>query len=152
MSEHRIGTREEWGFPWVSRSGSDFPFDFGLALTEEQMADIDEVQQMIERPPDWLQDWSKQVGADLEQALAEGPGWIAFALEDGVVYHTYTRMAPDRDFVVPYYHQLLDRTPKDAPTSSGPSATTSTRTAQGRVAQPCRASRRSASPPYRPRR
>jgi predicted dithiol-disulfide oxidoreductase (DUF899 family) len=29
-----------------------------------------------------------------------------------VVYHTYTRMAPDRDFVVPYYHQLLDRTPK----------------------------------------
>jgi len=28
------------------------------------------------------------------------------------VYHTYTRMAPDRDFVVPYYYQLLDRTPK----------------------------------------
>jgi predicted dithiol-disulfide oxidoreductase (DUF899 family) len=112
MSEHRIGTREEWGFPWVSTSGSDFPFDFGLALTEERMADIDEVQQMIERPPDWLQDWSKRVGADLEQALAEGPGWIAFALEDGVVYHTYTRMAPDRDFVVTYYHQLLDRTPK----------------------------------------
>jgi predicted dithiol-disulfide oxidoreductase (DUF899 family) len=44
MSGHRIGTREEWGFPWVSTSGSDFPFDFGLALTEEQMADIDEVQ------------------------------------------------------------------------------------------------------------
>ena len=49
MSEHRIGTREEWGFPWVSTSGSDFPFDFGLALTEEQMADTDEVRQMIER-------------------------------------------------------------------------------------------------------
>jgi predicted dithiol-disulfide oxidoreductase (DUF899 family) len=44
--------------------------------------------------------------------MAENPTWIAFALEDGVVYHTYTRMAPDRDFVVPYYSQLLDRTPK----------------------------------------
>jgi predicted dithiol-disulfide oxidoreductase (DUF899 family) len=31
---------------------------------------------------------------------------------DGVVYHTYSRLAPDRDFVAPYYHQLLDRTPK----------------------------------------
>jgi predicted dithiol-disulfide oxidoreductase (DUF899 family) len=25
---------------------------------------------------------------------------------------TRTRSAPDRDFVVPYYQQLLDRTPK----------------------------------------
>jgi predicted dithiol-disulfide oxidoreductase (DUF899 family) len=40
------------------------------------------------------------------------PGWMAFALEDDVVYHTYSRLAPDRDFVAPYYHQLLDRTPK----------------------------------------
>ena len=53
-----------------------------------------------------------QVETDLEHGLAEGPGWIAFALENGVVYHTYTRMAPDRAFVVPYYLQLLDRTPK----------------------------------------
>lgn len=29
MSEHRIGTREEWGFAWVSTSGNDFPFGFG---------------------------------------------------------------------------------------------------------------------------
>jgi predicted dithiol-disulfide oxidoreductase (DUF899 family) len=104
--------RMGWQFPYVSTYGSDFPFDFGLALTEEQVAEIDEVRQMIEQPPDWLQDWAVQVGTDLEHGLAEGPGWIAFALEDGVVYHTYTRMAPDRDFVVPYYLQLLDRTPK----------------------------------------
>jgi predicted dithiol-disulfide oxidoreductase (DUF899 family) len=103
--------RMGWKFPYVSTYGSDFAFDFGLAFTEEQMAGIDEVQQMIKEPPDWLQEWSEQVGADLQHGLAEGPGWIAFALEDGVVYHTYTRMAPDRDFVVPYYYQLLDRTP-----------------------------------------
>ena len=63
-------------------------------------------------PPEFLQEWGEQTGTDLESGLSEGPGWIAFALDDGVVYHTYTRMAPDRDFVVPYYLQLLDRTPK----------------------------------------
>jgi predicted dithiol-disulfide oxidoreductase (DUF899 family) len=104
--------RMGWQFPWASSYGSDFPFDFGLALTSEQMADVDEIQEMIKDPPDWLEEWSRMVGTDLQHGLAEGPGWIAFALEDGVVYHTYTRMAPDRDFVVPYYHQLLDRTPK----------------------------------------
>jgi predicted dithiol-disulfide oxidoreductase (DUF899 family) len=104
--------RMGWKFPWVSSYGSDFPFDFGFAFTEEQMAGIDEIQEMIKQPPDWLQEWAEAVGTDLESGLAEGPGWMAFALEDGVVYHTYSRLAPDRDFVVPYYHQLLDRTPK----------------------------------------
>ncbi|MGH2954420.1 MAG: DUF899 domain-containing protein [Solirubrobacterales bacterium] len=107
--------RMGWKFPYVSTFDSEFPFDFGLALTEEQANEIDEVKQMLAEPPDWLQDWGVQVGADLEDGLREGPGWIAFALEDGVVYHTYTRMAPDRDFVVPYYYPLLDRTPNGRP-------------------------------------
>jgi hypothetical protein len=64
------------------------------------MAEIDELRKMIEEPPDWLQGLGGAGGDDLERGLAEGPSWIAFALEDGVVYHTYTRMAPDRDFVV----------------------------------------------------
>jgi predicted dithiol-disulfide oxidoreductase (DUF899 family) len=104
--------RMGWQFPWVSTYGSDFPFDFELAFTPEQLSGIEEVQQTLEDPPDWLQDWAKAVGTELESGMAENPSWIAFALEDGVVYHTYTRSAPDRDFVVPYYHQLLDRTPR----------------------------------------
>jgi predicted dithiol-disulfide oxidoreductase (DUF899 family) len=104
--------RMGWQFPYVSTHGSEFPFDFELAITEEQVADSDELQTMLNEPPDWLQDWAKQVGTELENGLRENPSWIAFALEDGVVYHTYTRAAPDRDFVVPYYQQLLDRTPK----------------------------------------
>jgi predicted dithiol-disulfide oxidoreductase (DUF899 family) len=104
--------RMGWKFPYVSTSGSDFAFDFTLAFTDEQMQGNAEVQQMISEPPDWLQEWSEQVGAPLERGLAEVPTWIAFALEDGVVYHTYSRMAPDRDFVAPYYFQLLDRTPR----------------------------------------
>ena len=104
--------RMGWQFPWVSTYGSDFPFDFGLAFTDEQIAEIDEMQAMLKDPPEFLQEWGEQTGTDLESGLSEGPGWIAFALDDGVVYHTYTRMAPDRDFVVPYYLQLIDRTPK----------------------------------------
>ena len=104
--------RMGWQFPWVSTYESDFPFDLGFAFTEEQMAGIEEVQSMLADPPDWLQDWSQQVGTSLAQGLREGPGWMAFAREDGAVYHTYSRLAPDRDFVVPYYLQLLDRAPQ----------------------------------------
>jgi predicted dithiol-disulfide oxidoreductase (DUF899 family) len=104
--------RMGWTFPWVSTYENDFAFDFELAFTKEQMAGVEEVQAMLEEPPDWLQDWAKAVGTELEKGMLENPGWVAFALDDGVVYHTYSRFAPDRDFVVPYYNQLLDRTPK----------------------------------------
>jgi predicted dithiol-disulfide oxidoreductase (DUF899 family) len=104
--------RMGWRFPWVSTYGSDFAFDFELALTEEQAAGIEEIQTMVADPPDWLVEWAESVGTDLEAGMRENPSWIAFALDDGVVYHTYTRSAPDRDFVVPYFMQLLDRTPK----------------------------------------
>ena len=67
---------------------------------------------MVKDPPDWLEEWGESVGTELEKGLLENPSWIAFALEDGVVYHTYMRSAPDHDFVVPYWMQILDRTPK----------------------------------------
>jgi predicted dithiol-disulfide oxidoreductase (DUF899 family) len=104
--------RMDWKFPYVSTYDTDFPWDFGLALTEEQAQQIPEVKEMIDDPPDWLQDWSKQVGAELKDGLREGPSWIAFARENGTVYHTYTVMAPD-PFVRPYYSFLLERTPKE---------------------------------------
>ena len=104
--------RMGWRFPWISTYGSDFPFDFGLALTEQQAGDIAEVQQMIDEPPDWLEFWSTQVDADLKDGLRENPSYIAFALEDGVVYHTYTVSAPD-PFVAPFTSFLMDRTPKE---------------------------------------
>src|SRR3954464_11364780 len=58
--------RMGWEFPYVSTYGSDFPFDFGLALTPEQAQSVPEVQGMIDNPPEWLQEWSRQVGAPLE--------------------------------------------------------------------------------------
>jgi len=106
--------RMGWQFPYVSTYGSDFPFDFGLALTEEQTQQIPEVKAMIDEPSGELQDWSVQIGAELKDGLREGPGWIAFARENGTVYHTYTVMAPD-PFVAPYHSFLLERTPKEGP-------------------------------------
>lgn len=104
--------RMGWQFPWVSTYKSDFAFDFGLALTQEEAAEVEEIQTLLKDPPDWMQDWARDVGTDLEHGMRENPSWYAFALENGVVYHTYSRSAPDHDFVVPYYSQLLDRTPK----------------------------------------
>ena len=104
--------RMGWKFPYVSTYGTDFPFDFGLALRPEQVDEIPQIKAMIEDPPEWLQGWSSQVGAKLVNGLREGPSWIAFARENGTVYHTYTVMAPD-PFVAPYHSFLLERTPKN---------------------------------------
>src|ERR671931_2026602 len=103
--------RMGWEFPYVSTYETDFAFDFGLAVTEEQEQQIPEVKQMIEDPPGWLQEWSGQVGAELKDGLREVPSWIAFARENSTVYHTYTVTAPD-PFVAPYFTFLLERTPK----------------------------------------
>ena len=89
------------GVPYVSTHGTEFPFDFGLALTPEQAQQVPEVTAMLDDPPEWLEDWGRQVGAKLEDGLREGPSFIAFARENGSVYHTYTVMAPD-PFVAPY--------------------------------------------------
>jgi predicted dithiol-disulfide oxidoreductase (DUF899 family) len=103
--------RMGWQFPYVSTYETEFPFDFGLALTPEQAQQIPQVKAMIDDPPEWLKEWAQQVGAKLEDGLREGPGFIAFARQNGSVYHTYTVMAPD-PFVAPYHSFLLKRTPK----------------------------------------
>ena len=109
--------RMGWRVPYVSTYGSDFPFDFGLALTEDQAEEIPELRQLIDAPPDWLREWAVAVGAELKDGLRENPSWIAFARENGTVYHTYTVSAPD-PFVAPYFNFLLERTPKGQPPPS----------------------------------
>lgn len=103
--------RMGWEFPYVSTYDTDFPFDFGLALTPEQARNIPPIQEMVANPPEWLDEWSHQIGAKLEDGLREAPSFIAFARENGTVYHTYTVQAPD-PFVAPYHAFLLARTPK----------------------------------------
>src|SRR5919201_4528256 len=97
--------RMGWQFPYESAYESDFNFDFDFASTEEEVAP------MVAEAPEWLQDWADNVGTDLAHEMAESPGWSVFALEDGTVYHTYSRTAPDR-FLVPYWEQLLEQVPE----------------------------------------
>jgi predicted dithiol-disulfide oxidoreductase (DUF899 family) len=68
--------RMGWKFPWVSSLGSDFKYDFGAAFTEEQCKD----------------------GADYNFVHVDEPppqreGMSVFALDDGVVHHTYSTYA-----------------------------------------------------------
>ena len=83
--------------------------------------------EMIDNPPEWLEEWWGQVGAKLEDGLREAPSFIAFARENGTVYHTYTVMAPD-PFVAPY-HSLPARA--DAEAGAGGAAGL----AQGRISR-----------------
>jgi predicted dithiol-disulfide oxidoreductase (DUF899 family) len=103
--------RMGWEFPYVSTYDTEFAFDFDLALSEEQAQESPELKAMLDNPPEWLVTWSEQVGAELKDGLRENPSWIAFAKENGTVYHTYTVSAPD-PFVAPYFAFLLERTPK----------------------------------------
>jgi predicted dithiol-disulfide oxidoreductase (DUF899 family) len=108
--------RMGWKFPYVSTYESDFPFDMGLAATPEQVesGEIPGVKEMIEDPPEFLEKWSEQVGAELKDGLREAPAYIAFAKDNGTVYLTYRVTAPD-PFVAPFHSFLLARTPKEQP-------------------------------------
>src|SRR4051794_27286858 len=67
--------RMGWQFEYVSTYNTDFAFDFGLALTPEQAQQIPELKGMIDNPPDWLEEWSRQIGAALKDGLREAPTW-----------------------------------------------------------------------------
>ena len=103
--------RMGWNFPYVSSYGNDFSFDVDFAATDEMMK-TGKLAKLVAEPDDFLQRWAEDVGTPLEQGLREFPGWNVFKLEDGVVYRTYSRTAPDRFVVVPFYSQLLDRVPE----------------------------------------
>jgi predicted dithiol-disulfide oxidoreductase (DUF899 family) len=86
--------RMGWSFRWVSSLESDFNFDFGVSFTEEQRSQGGEYNyRQIEKPAE------------------EMPGLSAFALEEGVVYHTYSCYGRGLDAINSAY-QLLDLCPK----------------------------------------
>jgi predicted dithiol-disulfide oxidoreductase (DUF899 family) len=90
--------RMGWGFPWVSSLRSDFNVDFAV-FTEE------------ERRTGTGFNFGSQRRADLNVRRDELHGLSAFALEDGIVYHTYSCYDRGTD-VLHGTWQLLDRAPK----------------------------------------
>ena len=109
--------RMGWSFPWASSSSSDFNYDFGVSVTEEQQR-----QGLIEynfapqditgrlQPDGPVAEFAKTVGTDVASFLREAPGMSAFAVEDGAVYHTYSAYARGLDGLWGMY-QWLDRAP-----------------------------------------
>src|SRR5437870_11589210 len=68
--------RMAWQLPYVSTYGTDFPCDFGLASSKEQARETPEIAGILDAPPEWLQDWGKQIGAKLEDGLRENRSGI----------------------------------------------------------------------------
>jgi predicted dithiol-disulfide oxidoreductase (DUF899 family) len=82
-----------WQFPWVSSLGSDFNYDFGVAFTEEQQrSGADYNYQHVDHP------------------LTQREGMSAFALQDGVVHHTYSTYARGVEALMGTY-QCIDLAP-----------------------------------------
>jgi predicted dithiol-disulfide oxidoreductase (DUF899 family) len=113
--------RMGWQFPWVSSQDSDFNFDFGVSFTREQQREGIEYNYRAMSGEDLAPILESDVGPIAENAAAcgtdpagymsEGPGMSAFAISDGVVYHTYSSYARGAEFLMEYY-PILDRAPK----------------------------------------
>jgi predicted dithiol-disulfide oxidoreductase (DUF899 family) len=109
--------RMGWTFPWASSYGNDFNFDFNVRLTEEQQRKGG-AEYNFEREEVWdpaesegVVTFAKMSGTDPATYVRERPGMSAFALEDGVVYHTYSTYARGLDGLWGMY-QWLDRAPR----------------------------------------
>jgi predicted dithiol-disulfide oxidoreductase (DUF899 family) len=109
--------RMGWQFPWASSFGSDFNFDFSVQFTEEQQRSGDiEYNYRREAARRETADsgavtFAAMSGTDPATYTRERPGMSAFALEDGVVYHTYSAYARGLDGLWGMY-QWLDRAPR----------------------------------------
>lgn len=93
--------RMGWDFPWASSGRSDFNYDFHVTI-DPAVAPVEynyRDQAELERLNIAWRDWS-----------GEQPGMSAFALDDGVVYHTYSAYARGLDAMWTMW-QWLDRAP-----------------------------------------
>ena len=138
-----------WTFPWASSLGSDFNFDFNVWFTEEQQREggVEYNYQREAAAGDSLagkkaRKWRSRenqgpvaeiaamTGTDVATYTRERPGMSAFALEDGVVYHTYSTYARGLDVLWGMY-QWLDRAPRGRnERASGFAATTNMASAE----------------------
>ncbi len=118
--------RMGWTFPWASSFESDFNFDFHASFTEEQQRE-GTVEYNYRREPAMpergigdaltkggegpVAEIAAAAGTDVATYTRERPGMSAFALEDGVIYHTYSTYSRGLDGLWGMY-PWLDRAPR----------------------------------------
>jgi predicted dithiol-disulfide oxidoreductase (DUF899 family) len=111
--------RMGWTFPWASSGGGDFNYDFNVSFTEEQQRNGD-VQYNYQRGghamdmvpiPEPVAQLAVMCGTDAPTYGRDRPGLSTFAIEDGIVYHTYSTYVRGLDGLWGMY-QWLDRAPK----------------------------------------
>ena len=114
--------RMGWTFPWASSFSTDFNFDFHASFTKEQQSSGD-MDYNYRRDDPVMKAASSEAtdsgpalvaamaGVDAATFTREREGMSAFALEDGVVYHTYSTYARGLDDLWGMY-KWLDRAPK----------------------------------------
>src|SRR6059036_3356222 len=112
--------RMGWSFPWASSLGSDFNLDFNVSFTEEQQREgvvqynyrsMDVTPVLEAGGGGFVAEVAAMCGTDTATYTRQAPGMSAFALENGVVYHTYSAYARGLDGLWGMY-QWLDRAPK----------------------------------------
>ncbi len=116
--------RMGWSFPWASSFGSDFNYDFSVSYTQEQQqsgaieynyrkGDVSSRTNEIaanEVAAQAMTKFAAGSGTDLATYARQAPGMSAFALENGVVYHTYSTYGRGLDGLWSM-QQWLDRAP-----------------------------------------
>ena len=111
--------RMGWSFPWASSSDSDFNYDFHVTHTKQEWqsgaveynfrtVDLRLPETGEENP--FVAAITSSVGTDWPTYRTEGPGMSAFALDDGVIYHTYSTYERGVDALWGMY-PWLDRAP-----------------------------------------
>jgi predicted dithiol-disulfide oxidoreductase (DUF899 family) len=114
--------RMGWSFDWASSFDSDFNADFNVWFSPEQQRDGG-IEYNYQREPAMpvppltkggagpVEPIAATTGTDVATFTRERPGISAFALEDGVIYHTYSAYARGVDGIWGMY-PWLDRAPK----------------------------------------
>jgi predicted dithiol-disulfide oxidoreductase (DUF899 family) len=109
--------RMGWTFSWASSFGSDFNADFSVGFSEQEQRESS-IEYNYRREGAWslqgdgglVSELAATTGTDAATYIRERPGMSAFAVEDGVVYHTYSSYARGLDGLWGMY-QWLDRAP-----------------------------------------
>ena len=111
--------RMGWTFPWASSAGGDFNFDFNVSFTEAEQRK-GHIEYNYERGghamdatsvPEPVAQLAAMSGTDAASYSRDRPGMSAFALEGGVVHHTYSTYSRGVDAIWSMY-PWLDRAPR----------------------------------------